>query len=139
MGLDGVFDGGSEAQPVDGADGGSDFQLVEYLHADGDGEQARRGDHDAALVSAWGGAANAACQPDAAFDIEPAWKSEENRILTKWNQFLDAGCKGRCGAVSGTSPLAQHREADLSGFWPVPTSRAQNYGPRRRYELPDLG
>ena len=139
MGLDGVFDGGFEAQPVDGADGGSDFQLVEYLYADGDREQARGGDYDAAAVSAWGGAANAACQSDTAFDIEPAWESPENRALTKWYQFLDAGCKGQCGAVSGTGALAQYREADLSGFWQVPPGRAQDYGPRRRFKLPDLG
>jgi hypothetical protein len=33
-GLDGIFDGGLEAKPVDGAYCGADFQLVEVVFAD---------------------------------------------------------------------------------------------------------
>jgi hypothetical protein len=36
MGLDGICDAGSEAQPVDGADGGGDLEMVEYLYEHGD-------------------------------------------------------------------------------------------------------
>lgn len=72
MGMDRILDGGPEAEPTDGADGGVDLQLVEYLHADGDGEPARGDDHDTAVISAWDVAADPACQPSGSIGFQSA-------------------------------------------------------------------
>ena len=45
MGLDGLFDARIETEPFDGTDRGVALQLVEYLHADWSGRQARGGDY----------------------------------------------------------------------------------------------
>ena len=117
--LAGIYDPGPAALSGAGAHLGAGGQLVDAFYAPGDPRQARRGDHDAALVAARPCPADAPRPPNGRDDHQLARAADEGSFAA--GQRLSAMAASNCGAVDPRPTLATDSKLDFS---PIPPRKS---------------